>query len=298
MGLPVFRGLFPIVHTPFTEHGDVDFDSLRSLVRLVGGEADGMAFPGFASEFWRLTEAEILECAAAIVGAAPEGFPVVLNVTPQAVVPAVKRAVEFARMGAKSLMVLPAFQIPVPVAAVEEHLGAVLGATGLPCIVQDSAGLTGTQLPAGGLARLREEHVNFAALKVDQVPTGPAISALRAVPALSDLAFFVGYSGVQMLDAVRRGATGLMGGCGHLQEDRRMLDALLGGDAPAGYREFARLSPMLNFEMQTLDLSVSVHKRLLREAGVIATSVSRQPCRPMDDVHAGELALHMRALRG
>jgi dihydrodipicolinate synthase/N-acetylneuraminate lyase len=55
-----FRGLFPIVQTPFTAEGAVDFDSLRRLVRHVCGRAEGLTFPGFASEFWRLTEEEIL----------------------------------------------------------------------------------------------------------------------------------------------------------------------------------------------------------------------------------------------
>ena len=100
-----------------------------------------------------------------------------------------------------------------------------------------------------------------------------------------------------MLDAVRRGAEGLMGGCGHLAEDRGMLDALHSGDEARGYREFARLAPLLNFEMQTLDLVIAVHKTLLHEAGIIATPLSRGPCRPMDDTHAAELRMHISALR-
>jgi 4-hydroxy-tetrahydrodipicolinate synthase len=287
--------LYPIVHTPFTNEGEVDFDSLRRLVAHTAERAEGLVFPGFASEFWRLTDAEILECAGLIAAGAPPESTVILNVTAQATAPAVARAWEFERLGARALMTLPSFVMAVPGAAIERHLDAVLGATSLPCLVQDSAGLTGTTLDPQSLARLRQNHPNFAALKVDQVPTGPSISRYRAVPELASLAYLVGYSGVQMLDAVRRGAEGLMGGCGHLEDDRRMLDALLTGD---GYGEFARLIPLLNFEMQSLDLAVSVHKRLLYEAGVIATPLSRMPCRDLDEFHAGELRLHMAAVRG
>jgi 4-hydroxy-tetrahydrodipicolinate synthase len=281
-----FRGLYPILHTPFDNNGELDFDSLRRLIRFVRAEGvEAIVFPGFASEWWRLTDAEIAECAECI------GWPCVLNVTAQATVPAVRQAQEFARLGASALMILPPFVIP---ASPVPHVHALLEATDLPCILQDSAGLTGVRIPPAELARIAADHLNLAGIKVDQVPTGPAISAFRAQPALAGLSFLVGYSGVQMLDAVRRGAEGLMGGCGHLAEDRRMTNALLSGE---GYEEYARLLPLLNFEMQSLDLVISVHKQLLYEAGVIATPLLRSPHSPMDDTHRNELRLHMEALR-
>jgi 4-hydroxy-tetrahydrodipicolinate synthase len=281
-----FRGLYPVLQTPFTDNGDVDFDSLRRLIRHVrDAGAEAIAFPGFASEWWRLSDAEMLECAACI------GSPCVLNVTAQATVPANRCAAEFARLGATALMILPPFVVGAPV---DQHVRDVLGATELPCILQDSAGLTGIRIPPPVLARIAEDHPNLRGIKVDQVPTGPAISAFRDQPALAHLSFLVGYSGVQMLDAVRRGAEALMGGCGHLPEDRRMVDALLSGH---GYAEYARLLPMLNFEMQSLDLVISVHKRLLFEAGIISTPLLRSPSTSMDELHRIEMHLHMDALR-
>jgi dihydrodipicolinate synthase/N-acetylneuraminate lyase len=293
-----FRGLFPIVHTPFSQAGEVDLDSLARLaVHVCDCGAEGLVFPGFASEFWRLSESETMECAECILQANDGALPVILNVTAQATMTAVRQAHEFRRMGASALMVLPPFVVPVPPAAIESHLDQVLDAADLPVIVQDSAGLTATNLDPAALARLKARHVNFTALKVDQVPTGPAVSRYRAAPELEGLSYIVGYSGVQMLDAVRRGAGALMGGCGHLAEDRKMLDALLSADEERGYREFARLSPLLNFEMQSLDMVIAVHKALLHDAGVITTPLCRAPCRTMDDIHAAELLLHWSALR-
>ncbi len=290
-----FRQLFPIVQTPFDVNGEVEFDSLRRLVNYVADQGvAGVAFPGFASEFWRLTDEEIGECAELIAGAAGSRIAVILNVTMQATVPAVRQAREFRKMGAGALMVLPPFTVGATAEALEEHLGAVLESGGLPGIIQDSAGLTGTSLDPAALARLKMRCGNFAGLKVDQVPTGPAISRYRSEAALRELSYIVGYSGVQMLDAVRRGAEGLMGGCGHLKEDRRMVEALLAG---GGFEEFRRLAPLLSFEMQSLEMVIAVHKRLLYEAGVIATPLSRAPCRQMDEMHASELAMLTAALR-
>jgi 4-hydroxy-tetrahydrodipicolinate synthase len=276
-----FAGLYPIVHTPFDSHGEVDYDSLRRLVQHVrGAGADGLVFPGFASEWWRLTDEEVLECAS-LIGAPWNGSligaPFIGVVTPQATIPALGRAKEFERLGATALMLLPPFLLA---SAPGRHLSALLASTQLPCIVQDSAGLTGTRLDAAALANLAVAHGNLAGVKVDQVPTGPAITNLREHPALHGLSYFAGYSGVQWWDASRRGATALMGGCAHIPEDRAMLSD------PASYH---RLLPLLNFEMQSLDTVISVHKWLLFERGILATPELREPCLRLDATHLDEL---------
>jgi len=277
-----FRGLFPILQTPFDENGEIDYDSLRRLARYVRDHgADNFVFPGFASEWWKLSDSEIFECAEAV------GKSAILNVTAQATTLAIHAAHEFQRLGAGALMILPPFVFP---ASPEPHLRAVMDSVDLPCIIQDSAGLTGLKLDPTNLA-----HPNLAAIKVDQVPTGPAVTRLRTQLALTNLSYVVGYSGVHMFDAVQRGAEGLMGCCGHIKEDRRMLDALLAG---GGYEEYTRLLPLLNFEMQTLDLVIAVHKQLLCEQGVIATPLCRRPCTDLDDFQKEQLRMHLKGQAG
>lgn len=291
-----FRGLFPIIHTPFTANGDVDFDSLRSLIAYIEGkEVDGMVFPAFASEFWRLSDAEIFESTECIAKAKQSKALLILNVTAQASVPATASVREFSKIGAAAIMTLPPFLVPVSPAAVEQHLDLVLRSTTLPCLIQDSAGLTGTKLDPQVLVRLKKQHPHFSALKVDQVPTGPSITAYRSTSGLEKLSYLVGYSGVQMFDSARRGAEGLMGGCGHLSEDRTMLNALFENRSD-GYKAFARLAPLLNFEMQSLDMVIGVHKQLLYEAGVFSTPLCRMPCGALDAVHLDEMKVHLRAL--
>lgn len=54
-------GVFPVLPTPFDEHGKPDVGSLRRLVRyLVDAGVDGMTYPGVASEFNQLTTEERL----------------------------------------------------------------------------------------------------------------------------------------------------------------------------------------------------------------------------------------------
>ena len=275
-----YAGLYPILHTPFDMRGEVDYDSFRRLVRYVeSAGVQGMVFPGFVSEWWRLSDADILQCAACIER------PFIGVVTPQATVPALQRLREFEKLGAVGLMLLPPF---VLAASPGTHLEALLSATDLPCIIQDSAGLTGNKLDATALAELAEAHPNLAGIKVDQVPTGPAITRLRGRTMLRDLSFFAGYSGIQWFDAERRGATALMGGCGHIPADRQLF-----GNVDA----YHRLLPLLNFEMQSLDSVIAVHKRLLFKAGVLATPNLRAPSADLDEDHLSELELLTEKLK-
>jgi 4-hydroxy-tetrahydrodipicolinate synthase len=269
----MFDGLYPILQTPFDANGEVDYDSLRRLVDHVRAEGvEGIVFPGFVSEWWRLTDAEILECALAV------GESFIGVITPQATPPALARLREFERMGPCGLMLLPPFLLNS--VSPLEHIAALLCATALPCILQDSAGLTGTRTDPVALSDVALTHPNLRGVKVDQVPTGPAIEALRSRPELSKLSYLAGYSGVQWGDARRRGASALMSGCGHIALDRAML---------ADEEVYYRAVPLLSFEMQTIDMVTAVHKQLLFERGIIRTPELRAPSSRLDAVQLGYL---------
>jgi dihydrodipicolinate synthase/N-acetylneuraminate lyase len=56
-----------------------------------------------------------------------------------------------------------------------------------------------------------------------------------------------------------------------------------------GQREFLRLLPLLNLEMQTIDQSIATHKWMLAERGVIATGHVRRPGPELDEFQIAEL---------
>ena len=57
-----FEGVFPIVNTPFSDNGSIDFESQRRLVRfLIDCGAHGLALFGNASEGYTLSNQERVE---------------------------------------------------------------------------------------------------------------------------------------------------------------------------------------------------------------------------------------------
>jgi 4-hydroxy-tetrahydrodipicolinate synthase len=289
----MFRGVIPILQTPFHEDGALDLASLdREVVYLRALGIQTCAFPGFVSEWWKLSDTEIVECVARL---APR-IRLIGNVTAQSTYLACEQAREFTRLGCVGLMCLPPFVVPRSAAAVDTHLRAVMTASSLPHVLQYSASLTGVKLERTQLKALLTEYPHFRSIKVDFIPPGPVITDLRDALG-EDVTFLVGFAGLQLADCLARGAHGLMGGAGHAAEDAHVFEALRSDPQGEGLEAFHDLLPLLNFEMQTIDQSIATHKWLLKEAGVFDTDHVREPGPHLDAAQVAELRAHMERLR-
>ncbi|MCC7235723.1 MAG: dihydrodipicolinate synthase family protein [Bryobacterales bacterium] len=289
------RGVIPLLQTPFHDDGALDLESLAQQTDWVlRSGVTTIAYPGFVSEWWKLTPGELLAAAGVIRRASSGRARLVLNVTAQATRPAVEQALAYAGLGADALMVLPPFIVPASNAAILDHLGAVLAAVPLPHVLQYSSSLTGLRLDAREIVELHFRHPHLCSIKIDCIPPGPIVTSLKsALPGA--FTYLIGYAGLHLDDALRRGAHGMMPGAGHVHEDLRAFTALQ-SDAAAGLAAFHRLLPLLNLEMQTIETSIALHKLLLFERGVIGSAHVRAPGSMLDDEMAAQALEHLRRL--
>src|SRR5689334_9429630 len=87
-------GVVPIVPTPFTAGEDVDFEALAGLVEFaVSRDLPGVCLPAYASEYYKLSEAERRQAVATAVTTAAGRTRVVA----QANHPSAKLAAELAK---------------------------------------------------------------------------------------------------------------------------------------------------------------------------------------------------------
>ncbi len=294
----MIQGVLPVVQTPFRPDGELDLDSLRREARYICDTgADGMVYPGFVSEWWKLSDSEVM-CAAKAIREETRGRAMlILNLTAQSTHLAVRQAREFAALGCDALMSLPPFVVEPSPGGALAHIEAVLEATPLPLVLQYSASLTGLSLEPEQLLGLRRRFANIVSIKVDFIPPAPTVSALVEALGTEGLTYLVGYAGLQLPDCLARGAHGLMGGAGHLEEDVAVFAALR-ANPRAGREAFCRLLPLLNFEMQTVGTSIALHKQLLYDRGVIACPLVRQPGRAFDARDLEELRAVAACARG
>ncbi len=270
-----FKGIFPVVATPFYPQGDFDEAGFRSLLAHLGRSgADGLLLFGIASEFHKLTDQE-REKALRIFLEYPMTTPMLkmVSLTDQTWEVALPWLRRVQSQGADAVNVFPPHFLKPSRAAIKEHLARLAEAASVPLIVQYAPRESGVELEPEFFLELAAAHPMLAGVKVEVQPPGSFIARLAQVaPRLQTL---VGYAGVNMLDALARGASAIQPGSGFVEVYRAIWMHYAEGEEEAARRLYARLLPYLALWMQHPEYIIAVEKEILRRRGIIRSAYCR-----------------------
>jgi dihydrodipicolinate synthase/N-acetylneuraminate lyase len=278
------RGVSPVVEVPFTDRGEVDYEGFDNVVRYVlSTGVTSLMFPGFASEYYKLSETERLRLTRILLGYTKDRSDVaaIVAVQDHATVLAVQRAREVVAEGADLINLLPPHFLSPPRSAVLRHVRTVLGAIEpTPVVLQYAPSETGTSLDAETLRGLAADHPNLRLLKVESSPPGRLIEELRddgaGLPAVE------GYAGVQLPDAIRRGAVGTQPGCSFTEVYVEIWRRFASGDEAGGVDLHTRLLPYVSYWMLDTELIVAAEKAISVRRGLFASAFCREPAHRLD----------------
>lgn len=278
------KGVCPIVAAPFDNKGELDVDSFQSLVEhLMSSGARALTLFGLATEFYKLTEAEkqIMQETMLKYTAFSDTVAGIVSITDHSWEVAVRRAQAAEAAGADALMVLPPFFLGVSEEGILQHLQRVLQAVQIPVIVQYAPLQTGVKVAPGVFLRLKQEHDNLRFVKVEAQPPGPYVSALVNGSG-GQLSALVGYAGVQMPDALERGAAGLQPGCSFTEIYVELYRLYEQGQIADMLTLHTRLLPYISYWMQGVELIIKAEKIILQQRGIIASDYCRAISYQMD----------------
>ena len=268
--MPDFRGVFPILPTPFLPDEAIDIGSFENMVeRMVGFGVDGVTILGVLGEANRLTDRERTQLVDAAVQTADGRIPVVVGTSHSGTRAAAELAASAKHQGADAVMVTP-HKEPVPSELrIVDHFRTVSAATDLPIVLQDHPGSTDVHMSVEVILQMVQEIPTIACIKQEAVPSPPRIGALKAglgrdVPILTGLGAL--YGGFEL----QAGADGFMTGFAFPEILKAMVDAH-GDDA---WRIYAEYLPLIVFENQP---GVAVRKEIFRRRRLIAHGVVRAP---------------------
>ena len=276
------KGICPILAVPFRDNGAVDEQSLTRLVDfLIGCGVHGITLFGLAGEYYKLTDEERGRIRQILLARAQHKIMRIVSITDHSIEVARVRAQEAEAAGADALMVMPPFFLAPGPDAISYHLREIAKAVQTPVIAQYSPHQTGLSLSPSTFVSLMAECPNLSYVKVDSTPPGPMISKLVAESG-GQIKTFVGYAGLQMPDAFARGAVGCMPG-GSLSEIYiKIYDHIQRGEEDTALSLHARLLPLINFMMQSLEMSIRTEKTILAWRGIIASDYCRRPRAELD----------------
>ena len=243
-----WAGVLPAITTPFRPDLSVDEPALKSHVRwLMDSGCRGIVALGSLGESATLTFAEkvrILEvCREALGSRGPLVAGIAGLATSECV--ALARAAEQA--GCDGLMALPAYVYVGDARETEAHYGAVIGATGLSCMLYNNPIAYGVDVAPEQLARLCRRHPNLHATK-DSSGNVRRVAAIRS--ALGDrIHILVGMDDV-VLESVAMGAVGWVAGLVNALpvESVRLFDLAITGKAQEAWALYDWFLPLLRLD--------------------------------------------------
>ncbi len=236
-GAPFGRMLTAMI-TPFTADGALDTDGAARLATYLVDDMrnDGLVISGTTGESPTTSNEEKDRLLRAVIEAVGDRAKIVAGVGTNDTAHSRELAQHAERAGAAGLLVVTPYYNKPPQDGLVAHFTAVADATGLPCMLYDIPGRTGTPIATETLIRLAS-HPRIVAVKDAKGDAG----ATSLVMAATDLVY---YSGEDMLNLpwLSLGAAGFVSVVGHVVGDRLhdMIDAYRAGrvdEALAIHRE-------------------------------------------------------------
>jgi 4-hydroxy-tetrahydrodipicolinate synthase len=286
-----WSGVFHILATPFREDGTLDVAGLPRLIEsALATGVSGLTILGIAGEAHRLTDEERRRVVETVVKETRGRVPVAVGVSASGT----HLATAFARMarehGADALMVAPPAGLK-NLDAVAEYYRSVAAVTGLPIVLQDEPVTTQVNMPAPFIAQVCAEITQIQAVKLEEPPTLPKITRLRALFG-NRVAIFGGLGGVYFFEELSRGADGAMTGFPYPEALRGIRDHFVAGRRAEARALFYRWLPLIRYESQpgaTPGTAVGIRKEILRRRGWITCALVRPPAPALDTVTQTEL---------
>ena len=254
------RGIYPMLYAFFNAQGGLDRHATRRQVQaFVDNGAHGMAVLGLGTEVNKLSDIERHRLVDWVAEELDGRLPLAVTVNASTV----DAQAEFAKFahsrGASWVILQPPPDRGVPEEFFIRFFGAVADRVDVPVAIQNAPEYLGVGLTPAGVKTLARNHPNFRILKGE----GPALTIRQVIEETGDsVTVFNGRGGLELIDNLRAGCSGMIPGADTFDRQARIFDLLHEGaetNAEALYRE---VLPSIVFAMQSLDSLHTYGKRI------------------------------------
>jgi len=273
-------GVFPVVPTPFGEGGAPDVAALLRLVDYaIDSGADGVVFPGMASEVETLSPAErgmLVQAVGAHVG---RRVPFIVGASDPDPIVAAERAREGAEAGAAAAMIMASGKAGSDAAGQIAYFAKVALHCDLPIMLQNAPPPNGAGLQASVIAEIAQAVAEIRFVKEETMPCGQHVShILRSCGGAVD-AVFGGAGARYIMDELARGAAGTMPALELVDVHVALFRAWQAGDVARARLLYNASLPLLMFQAV---FRVRATKEVLRRRGLL-TQVGARAAGPVLD---------------
>ena len=291
------QGVVPVMMLPLNDDESIAEETLRKQVDFaVSGGAAAICAPGFATEFYKLTDEERRWVIRVVVEQTSGRVPVVAGTGCGSARATIELSQYAESVGANALMVAAPKWCPLGVQEQTAFFEMVCRNVGVPVMLQD-ADFTGTGLPAALIVNLAERCPNLEFAKLETILPGAKCAEIIRL-SQGRVQVFYGMAGIALMDGLAHGATGVMPGPGFVEAYVRVFDLYRGGRISESKALFYRMQPYIAFSVQHLELVIQMDKRALARRGIFPSDRVREPTLSFDAEYQKQMDELIELMRG
>lgn len=281
-----FKGVFPIVITPFDDDENTDLESFDRIIRFMAKlGVDGVTILGVLGESNRLIDQEREALIRTAVKAGGE-LPVIVGTSHAGTRATCDLSQMAEQLGAAGVMVTPSRE-PVPNPdRIFEYFQRVAESISIPIVAQDHPASTQVHMALSLVLKLVREIPQIACIKQEATPTPPKTRALIAAMDGSPTTILTGLGALYGQYDLESGADGFMTGFAFPEVLKALVRARHAGQHDRVHNIYQRFLPLIVFEQQP---GVAIRKEIFRLRGLIQSNQVRHPGSSIDPDTASQL---------
>ncbi len=275
---PALQGVLPVLHTPFTDSGEIDREALQREIEWAFQTGANGVVVAMVSEILRLGYHGRKQLAELVCEVAKDRGSIVISVGAESIPEALDFAQHAELLGASAVMAIPPVATSLSARASCDYFSAIAASISIPLIVQDASGYVGASIDLSVYLELLEqfgsERIYF---KPEASPLGPNLSKLRDATK-GEARIFEGSGGINLVDCYRRGIVGTMPGTDLLDGIVALWQALVARDDDRIYELSLPICGLVALQLQAgLDGFLAIEKYLLQKRGLFPNTLQIQP---------------------
>jgi 4-hydroxy-tetrahydrodipicolinate synthase len=287
------KGVYAISATPFKDNGDIDWESVESLVEFyLQCGVQGLTILGMMGEAQKMSEEDSAELTRYFLKRVDGRVPVLVGVSNPGTANLVKLARSAMHAGACGVMIAPLTGLKTE-AQINAYMAAVIKALGndVPVCFQDYPQATLADISARGFIEIVDAHPTVVMFKHEDCPGLKKLSEIRKACDGSKrrrISILVGNGGLYLPQELRRGADGAMTGFAFPDMLVDVCELFQAGKPEEAEDLYDVYLPVLRHEQQP-GFGLALRKEILRRRGAIRTSAVRAPGPRLDPDDLNEL---------
>jgi 2-keto-3-deoxy-L-arabinonate dehydratase len=262
-------GVLPVIPTAFTRGESLDFAALSGLLEFaVSARVCGVCLPAYASEFYKLRDAERRELVFQAISIVNGRLPVVAQVNHVSTSCVTEVASDFENAGTAAIAVAVPRAFGLPERDLLRYFDRILQAITVPLIIQDfNPG--GATVSLEFVRTLSHQHKHFRYLKLEE-----PLMAARVRSTIQEtngaVGVIEGWGGAYMLELVDAGICGVMSGLAVSDLLQIVWCRARAGNKDAAYELFQGILPQITYSLQNLKFFHHAEKALLVARGILS----------------------------